>query len=76
MQTVNLTVTPQAFNTIMAGLEELPHKASRGVIDELIAQVKAQTEQKPADPRKPADAPAAADPAPANDAPTDNPPQE
>lgn len=75
MQTVNLTVTPQAFNTIMAGLEELPHKVSRGVIDELITQVKTQTEPKPADPQKPADAPAAAD-QPAADAPTDNPPQE
>lgn len=51
---VNLAVTAQTFNTIMAGLEELPHKMSRGVIDELVRQVKEQTEQKPAE--VPADA--------------------
>ena len=46
METVNLTVTAQQFNTIMAGLEELPHKVSRLVIDTLVQQVKAQTEPK------------------------------
>lgn len=47
METVNLTVNPQQFNTIIAGLEELPHKVSRGVIDTLVQQVQAQTAPKP-----------------------------
>jgi hypothetical protein len=47
MQTVKLEITPQVFNVIMAGLEELPHKVSRGAIDDLIKQVQAQQQPQP-----------------------------
>lgn len=47
MQTIKLELTPQAFNVVMGGLEELPHKVSRGVIDDLVRQVQAQ-QQTPA----------------------------
>jgi hypothetical protein len=39
---VNLEVTAQEFNIIMAGLRELPHKISATVIDALGKQVQKQ----------------------------------
>ena len=38
--TVNLTA--EHVNTIFAGLDELPHKASRRTIDHILQQVQAQ----------------------------------
>lgn len=42
MEKIGLTVDAQAFNTIIAGLDELPHKISRPVIDELLKQAHPQ----------------------------------
>ena len=42
IESVVLTVDVQTFNTIMAGLEELPHKVSRKIIDDLVTQVQPQ----------------------------------
>lgn len=67
METVKIELAPQAFNTIMAALEELPHKHSRPVIDDLVRQVQAQ--QQP--PAPPADTPPA--PAAGTEAPPDQP---
>ena len=43
-QTIELKVDIQTFNTIIAGLEELPHKLSRRTIDELARQAQSQVE--------------------------------
>lgn len=43
-QTIELKVDIQTFNTIIAGLEELPHKISRRVIDELARQAQPQVD--------------------------------
>ena len=42
---LNLTVDVNTFNIIMAGLDELPHKASRRIIDDLGRQAQAQIQQ-------------------------------
>ena len=42
MEKVTVTVDIQTFNTIIMGLDELPHKVSRPVIDELVQQAKSQ----------------------------------
>jgi hypothetical protein len=60
MKTVNLTVDIDTVNVIIAGLSELPHKVSRGVIDNIIKQVQAQAEAaKPGDTIEQPEAPAA-----------------
>jgi hypothetical protein len=41
-KTVTLVVTAQEFNVIMAGLGELPHKASAVIINSLVKQVQEQ----------------------------------
>lgn len=43
---LNLKVDANMFNTIMTGLEELPHKVSRKIIDELSQQAQAQIQQR------------------------------
>ena len=55
---VTLKLKVSAVNAIIAGLDELPHKFSRGVIDEVSTQARQQL-QPAAEP-----APAPADPAP------------
>jgi hypothetical protein len=40
--TLNFTFTVAQINTIIAGLDELPHKFSRPMIDEIQKQVQAQ----------------------------------
>lgn len=42
MEKIGLTVDMQTFNTIIAGLDELPHRISRSVIDKLIEQAQPQ----------------------------------
>ena len=42
MEKVTITVDLQTLNTILAGLEELPHKISRKIIDDLVTQVQPQ----------------------------------
>ena len=46
--TGNLVLTANQFNVIMAGLNELPHKAVGALIPELVKQVQAQVAKKPA----------------------------
>jgi hypothetical protein len=43
--TLRLVVPASMYNMIIAGLEELPHKYSRPVIDELAKQSKEQINQ-------------------------------
>jgi hypothetical protein len=42
MEKITLTLDVQTFNTIIMGLDELPHKVSRLVIDELVSQAQPQ----------------------------------
>jgi hypothetical protein len=44
-QMIELSVDVQTFNTIIAALDELPHKVSRRVIDELARQAQPQVQQ-------------------------------
>ena len=44
-QTIELNVDVNTFNTIIAALDELPHKHSRRVIDELARQAQPQVQQ-------------------------------
>lgn len=44
-QKVNLTVTIEELNIIFGGLEEVPHKFSRKVIDNLSQQAQSQLNQ-------------------------------
>ena len=44
--TVKLVLTAQQFNTIMAGLGELPHKAVGQLISDLVEQVRPQVSAK------------------------------
>lgn len=48
MEFASFKISAQAFQVIMAGLGELPHKVSRPVIDDLLAQ--AEAIQNPAQP--------------------------
>lgn len=41
-QTVSVTLTINQLNAVMAGLDELPHKFSRPVIDAISQQVQPQ----------------------------------
>lgn len=41
-ETVKLVVNPRQFNTIIAGLGELPYKISNDVLQDLVAQVQKQ----------------------------------
>ena len=41
-QELNFVLTTTECNTILAGLEELPHKFSRKLIDKLISQAQSQ----------------------------------
>jgi hypothetical protein len=50
MEKITLTIDAQTFNVLMAGLEELPHKISRKIIDDLINQVKPQINDTPQGP--------------------------
>jgi phage terminase large subunit-like protein len=47
---VTLTLKASWLNVIMAGLEEIPHKSSRPVIDSVSQQARAQLENKPQGP--------------------------
>lgn len=47
---VTLTVKTSWLNIIIAGLEEIPHKFSRPVIDSISQQARAQLENKPQGP--------------------------
>lgn len=47
---VTLTVKASWVNVIMAGLEEIPHKFSRPVIDSVSQQARAQLENRPQGP--------------------------
>jgi phage terminase large subunit-like protein len=47
---VTLTLKASWLNVIMAGLEEIPHKFSRPVIDSVSQQARAQLENKPQGP--------------------------
>ena len=47
---VTLTVKTSWLNIIIAGLEEIPHKFSRPVIDSISQQAKAQLENRPEGP--------------------------
>jgi len=49
-QQVTLTVKTSWLNVLMAGLEEIPHKFSRPVIDSISQQARAQLENKPQGP--------------------------
>jgi phage terminase large subunit-like protein len=49
-QQVTLTVKTSWLNIIIAGLEEIPHKFSRPVIDSVSQQARAQLENKPQGP--------------------------
>lgn len=42
---IKLEVDIQTFNTIIASLDEMPHKLSRRVIDELARQAQPQVQQ-------------------------------
>lgn len=42
---IELKVDIQTFNTIIAALDEMPHKMSRRVIDGLAAQAQSQVQQ-------------------------------
>ena len=42
---IKLEVDIQTFNTIIAALDEIPHKLSRRVIDELARQAQPQVQQ-------------------------------
>lgn len=42
---ITLNVNINMFNTLIAGLEELPHKFSRAVIDEISKQAQQQLQQ-------------------------------
>jgi len=44
-QKINLSVTIEELNVIFAGLEEVPHKYSRKVIDSLSQQAQSQVKQ-------------------------------
>jgi len=50
MEKITLTIDAQTFNVLMAGLEELPHKISRKIIDDLVNQVKPQINDTPQGP--------------------------
>lgn len=50
MEKVTITVDLQTLNTILAGLEELPHKISRKIIDDLIQQAQPQIQNSPTGP--------------------------
>jgi hypothetical protein len=47
---VTLTVKTSWLNVLIAGLEEIPHKFSRPVIDSISQQARAQLENKPQGP--------------------------
>ena len=47
---VTLTVKTSWLNIIIAGLEEIPHKFSRPVIDSISQQARAQLENRPEGP--------------------------
>ena len=47
---VTLKLKVSAVNAIIAGLDELPHKFSRGVIDEISTQARQQLSQPTAEP--------------------------
>jgi hypothetical protein len=47
---VTLTLKASWLNVIIAGLEEIPHKFSRPVIDTVTQQARAQLENKPQGP--------------------------
>lgn len=47
---VTLTVKTSWLNVILGGLEEIPHKFSRPVIDSISQQARAQLENKPQGP--------------------------
>lgn len=49
-QKVNVALTVQEFNTVMAALQELPHRAVDALLRNLIAQAQAQI-QPPSGPR-------------------------
>ena len=50
-QSVTITVTLNEFNTMIAGLDELPHKFSRGLIDKVSIQAREQLQpQQPSQP--------------------------
>jgi phage terminase large subunit-like protein len=49
-QQVTLTLKASWLNVIMAGLEEIPHKFSRPVIDSVSQQARAQLENRPQGP--------------------------
>jgi len=53
MKTIELKLAPEAINVILAGLEELPHKISRRVLDEVLQQCQAQAQPAPAAPPAP-----------------------
>ncbi len=46
-ETVKLVVNPRQFNTIVAGLAELPYKVSNEVLQALVAQVQQQVKTAP-----------------------------
>lgn len=47
---VNLTLKISQLNTIIAGLDELPHKYSRQIIDEISRQAQSQIQNRPQGP--------------------------
>ena len=47
MEKITLSVDVQTFNAIMMGLDELPHKISRPVIDDLAKQLQTQVPAEP-----------------------------
>ena len=49
-QQVTLTVKTSWLNIIIAGLEEIPHKFSRPVIDSISQQARSQLENRPEGP--------------------------
>lgn len=49
-RTFSLTLTIDEINTVLAGLGELPHKVSRGLIDKIVQTVQAQAGEGPAQP--------------------------
>jgi hypothetical protein len=46
----NFTFNVNQINTIIAGLDELPHKFSRGMIDDIQNQIQRQSQPKPEGP--------------------------
>lgn len=52
-QIIELKVNMATLNTIVAALDEMPHKISRRVIDELTQQVQPQIQQSNARPNGP-----------------------